>query len=313
MRGTDTLERVGQRIADMAERNHDEMIPVVDMEFNSLDNMYVAGKQVEILPSAQRLFANRLRVPYSYISRCPVDLQAENLNHWLKQEAQERDTLFCRFNNGSRLRAVFTERYTALDNLDIVYTMLEHGFDPGREIHYCLDDELMVLKVPDPAKAFDVGGNDKVIPGIGLSNSEVGVLAFSIEAYFYRLACTNGLIAKTAVSSKFRHISRKGLEEFPDIIRQVVYESERSQSQFRLSLESPVDDPLSSITTFNRQFQVGKTPAEAVERGYFMEPGYSMFHVVNAYTRGAQEQGLAVSDSFLLERVGGLILAMVKH
>ena len=313
MRGNDTLEIVAHRVADMAEQNHDEVIPVVDMTFNSLDQMWVAGQEVEVLPSAQRLFANRLRVPYSYISRCPADLQAENLNHWLKEEAKDRETLFCRFNNGSRLRAVFTERYTALDNIEVVYSMLENGFDPSREVHYCLDENLMVLKVPDPMRAFNVSGEDKVVPGISLSNSEVGVLAFSIEAYFFRLACTNGLIAKTAVSSKFRHISRKGLNEFPDIMRQVVHDADRGRDKFRLSLESPVQDPLSSIASFNRQFQVGKVPADAVERGYFMEPGNSMFHVVNAYTRGAQEPRLDASDSFLLERVGGLILAMVKH
>ena len=105
------------------------------------------------------------------------------------------------------IRAVFTERYTALDNIEVIRTMLGHGFDPSREVHYSLDDNLMVLKVPEPMRAFHVGGNDKIIPGIGMSNSEVGILAFSIEAYFYRLACTNGLIAKTAVSSRSSGIS----------------------------------------------------------------------------------------------------------
>ena len=96
-------------------------------------------------------------------------------------------------------------------------------------------------------------------------------------------------------------------------MRQIVYEADKGREQFRLSLESPVEDPISTISAFNRQFQVGKAPAEAVEWGYFLEPGNTMFHVVNAYTRGAQEQTLSAEDSFLLERAGGLILAMVKH
>ena len=133
--------------------------------------------------------------------------------------------------------------------------MLEHGLDPSREVHYCFDETLMILKVPDPSRAFNVNGEDKVVPGISLSNSGVVVLAFSIEAYFYRLVCSNGLIAKTAVSSKFRHISRKGLDEFPDIMRQVIYEADRGREQFRLSLESPVEGSMARIAAFNRQFQ----------------------------------------------------------
>jgi hypothetical protein len=39
----------------------------------------------------------------------------------------------------------------------------------------------------------------------------VGCLSFVIEAYFYRLVCANGLIAKTAVASRFRHVSRKAM------------------------------------------------------------------------------------------------------
>jgi hypothetical protein len=55
--------------------------------------MWVAGKQVEVAPTAQRLLSNRLRVPYSYLSRCPAELQARNLNYWIEQERQQRGDL----------------------------------------------------------------------------------------------------------------------------------------------------------------------------------------------------------------------------
>ena len=77
-------------------------------------------------------------------------------------------------------------------------------------------------------------------------------------------------------------------------------------------MESPVDNPLGSMAAFNRQFQVGKTGTEAAEWGYHQEPGDTMFHVINAYTRGAQFKGLTAEESYHLERVGGLILAMVS-
>jgi hypothetical protein len=37
-----------------------------------------------------------------------------------------------------------------------------------------------------------------------------------------------------------------------------------------------------------------------------------MFRVVNAYTRAAQFEGLPAETSYRLQRVGGMVLGMVK-
>ena len=42
--------------------------------------------------------------------------------------------------------------------------------------------------------------------------------------------------------------------------------------------------PESTITSFNRQFQLGEQEQEAVAWGWLWEPGNSMFHILNAYT-----------------------------
>ena len=44
-----------------------------------------------------------------------------------------------------------------------------------------------------------------------------------------------------------------------------------------------------------------------------MEPGRTMFHVINAYTRAAQDPGLDTEEAHKLEKVGGLILSLVKR
>ena len=311
MRGNDRFENVIGKVHAMSEHYFDETIPVMDMEFDGLEKMWIAGKQVGVLPSAQRLFANRLRVPYSYLARCPKELQARNLNYWIQEEREKRETLFCRF-DGDSLRAVFTDRYTAIDHMEILSRMVEYGFNPEVEVHYSLDQELLILKVPDFTRTFGFGDNDRIVPGISIANSEVGILAFSIEAYFYRLVCSNGLVSKTSVASKFKHVSRKALEEFPHILQQVVYESENSQSRFEISIQNRVDNPLSTIGTFNRQFNITKKEAEAIEHAWEIEPGMTMFHVLNAYTRAAQDTSLTSEESYKLERVGGLILSLVK-
>ena len=68
MRAINTFENVISKVHQMSANYYDETIPVMEMLFHKLDRMWIAGKQIEVLPSAQRLFANRLRVPYSLTS-----------------------------------------------------------------------------------------------------------------------------------------------------------------------------------------------------------------------------------------------------
>lgn len=310
MRGNTTFEKAKQQVELRAANCFDETVSVMDMRFDNLNKIWIAGGEFEVLPSAQRLFANRLRIPHAYLLRCPADLQAHNLNHWIREEQKKRETLFCRF-DGQRLRAVFTDRYKCLDHTDIVQRMVEYGFSPETEVHINLDTDLMVLKVPDYARMFGMNG-DRMVPGLAVSNSEVGLLSFSIEAYFYRLVCTNGMISKTQVASRFRHVSLKALDEFSDIVRQVIYKSHYNQERLALSTETRVDDPLATIGSFNRQFQLTKKEAEAVERGWSFEQGYTMFNVINSYTRAAQDRQLTGEQAHKLETAAGQILALVK-
>ena len=315
MSQTTTLENVINTIHTMSMNHYDETIPVQDMEFDSLSQMWVSGKPVEIAPSAQRLLSNRLRVPYTYLDRCPKDLQAQNLNFWIEQEAKQRQTFFCRFDN-NRLRAVFTERYRPLDNMEILSQLIENGFDPMAEVQYCVDDTMFLIKIPEYSRAFSVSlsheKQDKVVPGICISNSEVGILAFSIEAFFYRLVCTNGLISKTSTASRFKHISQKGIENFHDTLRLVIQDSTHNQRQFQISRQSEVSNPLSTIEMFARQFALSQTETEVVQKAYFMEEGATMFHIINAFTAAAKSPQLTTAEVYKLEKAGGLILSLVK-
>ena len=316
MINTTTLENVITEVHQNSINHFDEVVPVHEMSFDSLNQMWVSGKQVDVAQSAQRLVSNRLRVPYSYLARCTDDLQAHNLNFWIEQEAQTRDTFFCRF-NGDTLRAVFTERYQPLDNMEILSQLIEQGFDPCAEVQYSIDDGMFLLKIPEYAKAFGVnpgyGMLDEIVPGVAFANSEVGLLAFSIEAFFYRLVCTNGLISKTASTvSRFKHISNKGLENFPETLASVIDGSAQNQIEFKLSSESHVDDPISSIEIFSKRFGLSQSESEIVKQSFEQESGNSMFHIINAFTAAAKTDGLSTADVYKFEKTGGQILSLVK-
>ena len=311
MTKTATLEQVIEHVNTVSANHFDEVVPVTEMEFDSLKRMWVSGKQVEVAPTAQRLFANRLGVPFSYLVRCPQDLQARNLNFWLEQQARNRDALFCRF-DGNRMRAVFTERYTPLDNRQVLNRMIRHGFDPGTKVQYAYDEKIFSLKVPDWNRTFALKGNDRIVPGLSFTNSEVGVLAFSIEAFFLRLVCTNGLVSETKENLRFRHTSLRALEQFHEVIGNVSRAIGTKRDQLAFSMESRVENPAGSINSFGLRFGLTQDETKLVQEAYYLEPGYSMFHVVNAFTRAAQNRNLEPVDSYKLEKVGGQVLSLVR-
>lgn len=96
------------------------------------------------------------------------------------------------------------------------------------------------------------------------------------------------------------------------MIQKVSGELAGKREQFKLSIESQVDNPESTIETFNRQFQLGKVEKDAVTWAWPLEAGDTMFNVVNTYTRAAQFEGLTAESSFRLQRIGGNILGMMN-
>lgn len=306
-----TMAKAWDRVFKLSQNCFDEVVPVSDIAFDGIETMTIAGERHPVRPVCQHQIATRLGVPFSYLARCPADLQNQNLSYWLAQEKNEK--LFVRF-DGAEARALFTERYTPVDNIRVLERLDELGFGADTKIQLSLDGEFMSLSIPDARKTFTVGNNDKMVPGISISNSEVGLSALSIASFVLRLVCTNGMVAKTEISASYRHISAKIMDEFPAVMSKVAGELDVQQHRFRLSLESGVDDPDATISSFNRQFLLQANEIEAVSWAYPQEMTFpaTMFNVVGCYTKASQAPGLNAESSHKLGRVGGAILAMVK-
>lgn len=309
MNDLDTLGSVISEVEEKTANCWDDDVPVKALEFESLDRIRIHGEEHVLRPVAQREIACRLGIPIQYLLRCEPDLQAVNLNRWLGEERNEN--LFLRF-DGDDVRAVFTPRYTPIDNLMVLDRLVEHGFSPDAPVQCRLDGELMMLNIPDRERAFKLDGNDEMRPGLSIVNSEVGLSSLILSAFVLRLICTNGMIAQTSVDSKYRHVSNRILDEFPAAIAQVSTDLGRQKRQWALSMESPVPDPDMTLKSFNRQFQLGKKEIAAVDWAWPKEAGGRMFNVVNTYTRAAQDTGLNAEQSCHLQRVGGAVLAMLN-
>jgi len=303
-----TLGNVLEWASNMSRNYADSYIPVKDISFNNLESINIGNRTHKLRPVAQQSISNRLGIPIQYLRRCPPELQEFNMNHWINKEKNEE--LFFRFDSDD-VRAIFTPRYIPTDNLEVLHRLESLNYPLSTRVQCALDGDFMLLSIPDGRQSFSIG-TEKMIPGVSVSNSEVGLASLSISVFILRLVCTNGMISKTAVSASYKHISDKILQEFPNVLENVSQELGKQKDQFRLSLESKVDDPEATVTSFNRQFELGKEEKRAVEWALPLEYGFTMFHVVNAYTKAAQYEMLSAENRYKLQKVGGMILGMVK-
>jgi hypothetical protein len=303
-----TIGEVSDRVDALNKDCHDALVDVPAISFESLNTMKIGNERHTLRTVAQRSIAWRLGIPFNYLAKCPVDLQAEQMNHWIRHE--KREQLFVRF-DGEEVRAVFTPRYKPVDNFEVVARLDEMGYTPDTKVQCSLDGEFMLLSIPDGRRQFKING-DKMTPGISISNSEVGLASLSVSAFILRLVCTNGMVSKTEISASYRHVSTKILTELPQVFEKVADGLGKQKDRLKLSLESPVANPMATIERFNRQFALGEREKSAVEWAWPQESGETMFAVVNTYTRAAAMEGLPAESSFRLQRVGGEVLGMLN-
>ncbi len=292
-------------IQKQAEHHWDELYSPRIFEFEDFDTIRIGTNEYEVGQHAKRLIGQRLGVPAPYIDRCPRELQAENLNYWLRQQDQDID-LFCRFED-DKLRAIFTKRYAPMDNHSIL-EQLDVPLDTRCILN--VDDGMMSLSIPDRASRFEVVPNDEIMPGVALSNSEVGMKAFAISAYYLRIICTNGLIATDQVSHNFRHTSTRGLDNFYDIMQGVSNQVLRNSEQFKIAVDAPAENPKALVESFGKRFQLTKKDIQHVID--YLDPPDTMWAVVNAFTAAANDPVLPVEKSFAYQRIGGRILSLTK-
>ena len=308
MNNITTLEKVFNRVDELSQSCFDQNVNVNDLSFDNLDSVSIAGESHPLQTIAQRSISWRLGIPFQYLRKCPPEIQSLNLNYWIEHE--ENDQLFFRF-DGQEVRAIFTPKYKPVDNFEICERLDSLGYGPDTQVQCSLDPGFMSLSIMDGKKAFDING-DKFKPGISISNSEVGLSSLGIAAFILRLICTNGMVSKTEISASYRHVSTKILDEFPVTMDKVSFELGAQKQRISLSMESSVDEPLKTIETFNRQFNLNQPQKDAVEWAWPQEMGDNMFAVVNTYTRASQFKDLSAENSYHLQRVGGNILGMLN-
>jgi len=83
MKNMTTLGKVSERVNNLSKDCPDNVVKVEDISFDGLETVRIANEPHLLRPIAQQSAACRLGIPINYLRKCPPEVQAYNMNHWM--------------------------------------------------------------------------------------------------------------------------------------------------------------------------------------------------------------------------------------
>lgn len=305
-----TLPEVRKKLVERENRMWDRTIPASRLKMDeTTGEMFVeraySTDRHPLQDQALTLLGTKLGVPANYLRKCPEDLRAKNVNHWLRR--MDNKDLFVRF-DGDEIRAVLSTRYQPVSNLDVVNVFTDHD---RYRVDFDLTPTRMVARLVAGDMRRKMGHQDLVHGGVILSNSEVGFGSLELSAFLYRVVCTNGLVIPERHTFRRIHVGN-GREDLMDELREasehIIASLPNNMDALRATQEARVPDPLGVIERINDRHKVTEREGKAVERAWERERGDRFFHVINTYTGAANDNGLKLDSRDKLQRIGGKLL-----
>ena len=168
--------------------------------------------------------AARVGAPAAYLRTLPATLAAQNLNHGLKEKADNTQAqLLFHQNGGLVLRAATSEKYERIWNYEVINRLLDVTRDrnlvPARPTFRKTDDDAPALYASDHDMfAFLMSPDREIVDPTGANlfrgliavNSEVGDKRLSIMGFLFREICGNHIIwgAQEIAEINLMHIGK---------------------------------------------------------------------------------------------------------
>ena len=159
-----------------------------------------------------RQIGSTLGIPakyYDQMRKLKPELLAENVNAWFADREQSYMIRSMDYGNGRVARALLSDRYRRIDNMEIASAVLPlFAGQPDMQVMSCeVTENRMYLKIVNKRLEMDVVPGDTVQGGVIISNSEVGLGAVSVQPLLYRLVCTNGMVVND-LGERRTHVGR---------------------------------------------------------------------------------------------------------
>lgn len=304
---TTTVAELQDMLADRARGYHDLTVRAGQLRYDpDVGMLEVQGhREFGLRNLALNQIAAKLGVPGPYLKKCPWDLRAENVNHWLHENRTRSFLLRC---DGDEIRAVLSERYAPVDHAPLA-GWLADSFGPEARLRYEVGEEVMHVQFVS-GEGNNAGNNDWLHSGVGITNSEVGLARVQISGLLFRTICLNGLILRGGSEEwRRRHIGNVSLaEEVRKAIGRVQEAGVHGTSRFTGLQGIRVPNMTALFERITKHYELTAAEHDTVLAAHAIEPGDTLYAGVNAVTRAGNAYDLPLDSRLKLQEVGGRIL-----
>ena len=306
------LYSLEEQLAERAEAFHDKTVPATAVSMDAASGELVVKNGVStgypLQEQATELLAERLRIPHPYLLRCPPELRAENVNHWLR--GLKDKPLLLRF-DGSEVRAVLTARYRPLDNLDLV-RMLQTAAETknlGCTVRCEWSPTRFVAHVAVPQLERRVVA-ESYLGGLMIGNSEVGLGRVRLDALLLRLICTNGMIVKD--TQGLSRVHRADPEDVKGAVASTITGIFRQLPTIADAVAVAADESMTltvdNIAKLLRDMRITGDPTAILDVPTLTRGPIRRMDLVNAVTAAANRPAIDLADREALQALGGRLL-----
>ncbi|MCZ7607565.1 MAG: DUF932 domain-containing protein [Planctomycetota bacterium] len=250
---------------------------------------------------ATNQLANRLGVPGQYLLKCPSELVAENVNHWLSEQPDRQFLVRC---NGDEVRAVLSSHYSPVDH-ELLLSWVGESVGRDAQVRYELSEEQLVLQLVNRREHGTV--HDRLHTGVNIRNSEVGLSCVEVSGLLFRTICLNGLILRGGEENwTRRHIGNVELaDEVRNAISRVQDAAAAGTSRFAGLQSIRVPNMTALFERITRHYELTEAEHNTVLAAHSIEPGDTLYAGVNAVTRAGNAYDLPLDSRMKLQEIGG--------
>ena len=215
-----SLPEVLTELKRQNEAKHDYIAPAQALSLSEdgenivLDHMGEGGSaQLGATDLFHRQLGSALNIPAKYYDMMRLqkpELLAENVNAWFGDRDQSYMIRSMDYGNGRVARALLSDRYRRIDNLEVATAVLPlfAGKEEMEVVSINVSPGKLFIKIVNHKLEMAVVPGDYVQAGVVISNSEVGLGAVSVQPLVYRLVCSNGLCVNDFGERK-AHVGRQ--------------------------------------------------------------------------------------------------------
>lgn len=315
-----TFDQVHETVAARAARMRpDATVHVSDLVFTPEGHVVVPGAGPHTLTAlAKRQLAGMVGIRWErWFQSASPDERAEELNRRLKRTPGERKLRAWTDTTGGTsgtLRAILPPGYEPIDDLRI--------FESLRSNMGALLDQYLFQRVEAGEETSQYAAvlrdprvlrGDELVPGWSLRTSEIGQAPLSIDDYWLRLVCMNGLMVavggKRSLYRRHRAVDDDQLgAAFVLALGRLPGRFERALELMAIAMDAIVEHP--DVVVAETLAGITRPLVEEVQRASLAEAPITRFGLLNVITRIAHTTNQDPELRFAMESAAGTLLGV---